>query len=234
MTTKSTRYDDRSQKCMPVVLAVAISAATATACSSRAAPEAPTEEPAARAYGNLVTTQSAGPSIVSRTAFLLTRPSPTTDTLTEAASGLATVLLGQSAPKATFRTALGSVVGVGKELDANVDWQTGVQYSYRSDNARHLVMNGSVARNTAATQDIGIDAAKSVFVSAVQTATSFGILPAIGFDTNDIRNSKLLQGQVLWAQTPIENTAEYIFTIPRKINGIEVFDAGFEVWAVSY
>ena len=104
-----------------------------------------------------------------------------------------------------------------------------MQLSYRADNDQRLVINETVTGDVRARADIGLDAARTLFVSAFHGAVTSGAVSATGLNLKDVRNARIVQSEGMSGQAPLERTSEYIFTVPRTINGIEVFEAGFEI-----
>jgi hypothetical protein len=173
--------------------------------------------------------QAASAAAAPYKAFLLTRSSRSHSDLSNSGAALAGLLYGTSAPQAPFQSALTAAAPNVGGIDVDVGWQAGLQFSYRADNDRRLVMNANVTSDMGSTQDIGEAAAQAIFASTFQSAVSSGAISATGLNQSDVRNTKIVQGEGAMGQAPVERTSEYVFTVPRKINGVEVFDAGFQV-----
>jgi hypothetical protein len=159
----------------------------------------------------------------------MTRTARSSAELAKSGAALAGVVYGQSAPELSFQSALAPLKAGSGALDVDVPWQHGLQFSYRPDNDHRLVINEAVTHDTGAATDIGASAAQGLFLSAFKSAVSSGAVAAIGLDPADARTSRIMQGEGAYGQAPVEKTSEYIFTVPRKVNGVEVFEAGFEV-----
>lgn len=168
---------------------------------------------------------TAGGSLV---AFRLSRSARSRDDVSRSGAALATVLYGRAIPAENLLTSLAMASAGPDVFDVNVESLQGLQFSYRGGNDRRLVINEPVTADMAET-DIGQDAARNLFVSAFSAAVHVGAVSATGMNPGDARTSRIVQGEGLAGQAPVERTSEYIFTVPRSINGIEVFDAGFEV-----
>lgn len=206
------------------VAATALFCIAAAGCSSNAASE-PAGGGAPPTPLKPLATASAAPSYV---AFLLERPTRSQSDLVGTARALASALYGQSAPPAPFAGGLALVGPAAKSVDVDIQWQTGVAFSYRAGNDRRLVMNTAVATDTASPQDIGQAAAATLFASAFKAAVQSGVVPSTGLDPANTKNTRIIQGEGAAGQAPLEKTTEYVFTIPRTINGIEVYEAGFQ------
>jgi hypothetical protein len=114
-------------------------------------------------------------------------------------------------------------------MDVSSPSDSQVTLSYRGSNNYFVVTNEALTNDYAAPADIGVAAARALFTSAMNSAVSAGIVPATGLLASNARISRAVQGEGAIGQQPVEKTAEYVFSVPRTINGIEVLDAGFEV-----
>jgi hypothetical protein len=111
---------------------------------------------------------------------------------------------------------------------ADVSDLPGLKVNYTGANATVLAFNERVTRDTKSLTDIGAAAAGGIFRAAFQSLLTTGALPATGLQVANAHPSKIIQGEGLSGHAPTERVKEYLFTIPRTINGIEVFNAGFE------
>jgi hypothetical protein len=209
------------------VIAVSLAAAAALAgCSGSSAPEA--DGKATAEDLNAARAQPSGkPAAGPLTAFRLTRAPRSQADVARAGAALAGVLHGKAFPVTERQAAVAAAGADTAALDVAVG-STGLQFSYRADNDRRLVIDEAVTSNMATT-DIGNDAARKRFMSAFGSAVSSGVVVATGLNPDDARGSRIVQGEGMSGQAPVERISEYIFTVPRVINGIEVFDAGFEL-----
>jgi len=215
-----------SRRSLPSLLAVVVAVAggAAPGCTGTPAPDPDTR--AAPAAPNLA--PPPGTPGAPLTAFRLTRSPRSQVEIARSGAALAGVLSGRSLPASELQAALVTAGPAPESLDVSVASRPGISLSYRADNDRRLVIDEAVISNMAAA-DIGKDAAHTVFLAAFRSAVSSGALPATGLDPAAARSSRIVQGEGVSGQAPIERTSEYIFTVPRTINGVEVFDAGFEV-----
>jgi hypothetical protein len=217
------KFGLRSRRLVLVAIAT-VSGAGLFGCSSSAAPE-PTGP---LGTGPAITTQAAVKS-TALTAFRLQRPARSQGDLARAATALATVLNGGVPAAAGVQAAVARAAPAGAgAADFAIPGVSGLQFSFRGDNDRHLAFNANVTSDVGATADVGVDAANGIFHSAFSAAQAQG-LASTGLNPADARTSRILQGEGVSGQAPVEKVSEYIFTVPRKVNGIEVFDAGFEV-----
>jgi hypothetical protein len=210
-----------------VFIPACLAAAWALAgCSGNTAPDADGKATAEEL--NTARAQAAGkPAAGSLTAFRLTRAPRSRPDVARAGAALAGILHGKAFPVTELEAAVAAAGADTRALDVAVG-STGLQFSYRGDNDRRLVIDEGVTSNMALT-DIGGDAARKRFISAFGSAVRSGVVGATGLNPDDARSSKIVQGEGMSGQAPIERISEYIFTVPRVINGIEVFDAGIEL-----
>jgi hypothetical protein len=216
----------------PALAAAGLVIASVLAGCSSTPPEPPGEasEPTGQA------TPASSPAPRAYTAFRMTRTARSQADLAKSGAALAGVMYNQSAPEQAFHTALATNKAglapanvVTEALDVEIPWQQGLQFSYRRDNDHILVINAPVTHDTANPVDIGVDASRAIFLSAFKSSVSSGVVSALGLNPSDVRTSRIVQGEGSYGQAPVERTSEYIFTVPRKVNGIEVYEAGVEV-----
>jgi hypothetical protein len=209
----------------PLAIAVGVFVGAALAGCSDATPRADQAAAgdASAARGQAVS--AAGGSLV---AFRLSRAARSRAEVSQSGAALAAVLYGRAIPAESLTSALAMASAGPDVLDVDIGSPQGLQLSYRGNNDRRLVINEAVTTSRAAT-DIGPDAARKVFLSAFQSAVGSRAVSATGMNPDGARTSRIVQGEGVSGQAPVERTSEYIFTVPRTINGIEVFDAGFEV-----
>ena len=107
--------------------------------------------------------------------------------------------------------------------------QPGLRLSHFRDNDALLVFNELLTRDTYSEVDVGPAAARAVFDRVYASALDVGGVNPVGMELSKLRLSYLIQGEGASGHAPVERIKEYVFTVPRSINGVEVFDAGFEV-----
>ncbi len=162
-------------------------------------------------------------------AFELIRQDMADDALAQKSARLAEVLYEEPAPVDTFKAAIATTKATASARLLQPDWKPSLKLSYRPVNDDLLLINSDVTRDTASQVDIGERAAEGLFRAAFQKALANGTISGTGLDVDNPRRSKIMQGEGVSGQLPVERVKEYIFTVNRKINGIEVFDAGVEI-----
>src|SRR5262249_46594480 len=101
-------------------------------------------------------------------------------------AALAAVLYGRAIPSEGVLSSLAMASAGPDVFDVGIGSLQGLQFSYRGNNDRRLVINQAVTTSRAAT-DIGQDAARKVFLSAFQAAVGAGAVSATGMDPSDAR-----------------------------------------------
>jgi len=220
---------NRSARCRSLVLvaAAAVFAAALLACSSPAAPE-PAGSVAPAPVTALAVTPQASLKGTRFTAFGMNRRTRSQADVGRSATALAAVLYPGAPATGAIQAAAAAANPATGAADFEVVGVPGLQFSFRGDNDRRLALNANVTADVGAAADVGADAARGAFLLAFSAARAQGLLSA-GLDPTEARPSRILQGEGMAGQAPVEKVSEYIFTVPRKLAGIEVFDAGFEV-----
>lgn len=202
---------------------VTLAAVGALAACAGNAPAEPDQDPAPDPGEATQALARPGGSL---TAIRLTRAQAD---VAQSGAALAAVLSGRSAPVADVSAALARSSATSRAFDVSIAAQRGLQFSYRADNDQHLAINQAVTSNLRAPTDIGKNTAHTMFLSAFHAAVAAGAVPPVGLNPANARSSRIVQGEGRSGQPPVEKTSEYVFTVPRMINGVEIFDAGFEV-----
>ncbi|HZL17149.1 MAG TPA: hypothetical protein VFG23_05340 [Polyangia bacterium] len=198
-----------------VLVAPALVAIVLASCTSQSGQDSPViaalSSPAANALG----------------AFLLIRPDLSPQDVAAVASPLTSVLYSASASQSLLESVSKSVTPEGSVF-ADVSDVPGLKVAYTRGNSTVLAFNERITRDTASLSDIGAAAAQSIFTSAFQSFLATGAISRTGLQIANAHASQLIQGEGRSGQAPTERVKEYAFRIPRTINGVEVFNAGFE------
>lgn len=104
-----------------------------------------------------------------------------------------------------------------------------IAVSYHAGAERVSAINQAVTRDTLSTANVGLDNAFKTFRGAMADLVRRKAVDPRGLDPEHPVLGKIVQGEAMSGQAAVERIKEYIFTLPRRINGIEVFGAGLEV-----
>jgi hypothetical protein len=112
-------------------------------------------------------------------------------------------------------------------LHASLD--ASLMFAHVTGNDSFQLLDQSVTRDTGGTLDVGAAVARATFSSAFVSLVAGGAVSATGLDPGSSRLARLMQGEGRSGQLPVERVKEYVFRVPRLINGIEVFETGVSV-----
>lgn len=162
-------------------------------------------------------------------AFGLVRRVRSASEVADRATRIASTLLGQeiAAEEAQTSTALASVAS--GSLAFAFRNHSPVKVMYREDDDDLAVINEDVTRDTRATTDVGLAMAEHTSAAAFNQLVSRGVINSAGWDRADILKSQIKQGVAAYGEAPTVKIKEYLFTYPRKINGVGVFNAGVTI-----
>lgn len=140
---------------------------------------------------------------------------------------LVTALAAKSLDPGSVQAAVAAAPADPGGLNAALDPALVLTYHHANDDL--LVINQAVTRDTASLLDVGLASATAVFRTTFGAIVGTDPASSVGLDPTAPRFSKIVQGEAPAGAAPVERLKEYIFTVPRRINGIEVFGAGVEV-----
>jgi len=161
---------------------------------------------------------------VTRYAFELTRPSHSPSELADQLGKLGVSLGapadGARAALSAAKLDLGSVhAAIGQSVKA----------SHVLGNDAFLVLDEAVTRDTTSATDVGAGPASATFLSAFKGLIERGAVQASGLSTASVRVTHVLQGEAESGKAPVERIKEYVHTVPRVLQGVEVFGAGVQI-----
>jgi hypothetical protein len=139
------------------------------------------------------------------------------------------VLLGQSTSSASIASAIGKGAIPATGIAVAIPEAPQVKLGHRPALAETLVLNEVVSRDTTSPLDVGEGVARSTFAGAFGALVRGGLVDGKGLDVTAPKLSQIVQGEGVVGQSPSERVKEYIYTVPRKVNGVGVFGAGVEV-----
>lgn len=169
----------------------------------------------------------AGSSASALGAFLISRSTLSPSDVAAVASPLASVLYGASASSSVTQSISHSGT-LGGSLFADVPDLPGLKVAYTASNATLLVFNAQVTRDTASLADVGPTTAHTIFAGAFDSLVAAGTIGSTGLQIGNAHLSRIIQGEGHSGNAPTERVKEYVFTVPRMLNGIEVLNSGFE------
>lgn len=214
--TNQFKFSDLSPRAFTLKLGAGVGlACLSVACS--ASPEEPAPAPSV-AQGVSVS------AVATLKAFELTRPQRGRAEVGSKAGRLAAALGGDvAAAKSAFGAAKGDIGAVHAAIGASI------KASHTEDNDSLELLDESVTRDTASALDVGPAAAKTAFLSTFSGLVANGAVDGTGLNPAFAKLSHLMQGEGVSGQTPVERIKEYVHTVPRMLNGIEVFGAGVKI-----
>jgi hypothetical protein len=92
-----------------------------------------------------------------------------------------------------------------------------------------LVLDQAITSDVTTETDIGPDAARKLFEAAVAQLSSRGVVDGVGYDVGAAHMSRMMMGAGRMDESPLPQVKEYIFEVPRTINGIEVLGSGIRI-----
>jgi len=193
-------------------------AALAVGCS--ASPEEPSSSGDARSTA----TTTADLTGTTLSAFELVRPAHAPSELGDRAGKVAPVFgAGSAAARAALAGAHADTGSVHAALAG------GIKVSHVDGNDSLQVLDETVTRDTRSTADVGPSATGATFLSVFKSLVASGAVSSVGLDPASANLAKLMQGEGVSGQSPLERVKEYVYRVPRMLNGIEVFGAGVDV-----
>ncbi len=145
---------------------------------------------------------------------------------------IAQVLAGRPVDTTTSLASFTAAVAGGNPglpVDAPLDDDSKVAVGFDRA-ARHWALNAAVTRNTeSAAPDVGAAAAEAAFRQAVESLATEGVIQKSDYDLGAVTVRTLKAGVGGPDGQRKEWVKEYFFTAPRKVEGIEVLDAGLEI-----
>jgi len=165
----------------------------------------------------------------SLSAFGLTHRVRSASEIADISAKLASVLLGEEISGDESRKSVAaatSAIGLGA---FDLQLHPHAKVTYREDNDDLGVINDKVTRDTSSTEDVGLAKAEGIYSTTLGHLLVLGVVTANGWDTSDITRSQIKQGEAAQGQPTTVRIKEYLFTVPRKINGVGVFNAGVTI-----
>ena len=175
---------------------------------------------AAAAPGGQSTTQSL-------TAFELARPSRVGAEVANLTARVARGLGSKTVSEAAVRSAF--LAATADDGSVNASAGASLKVTHTDSNDVFAAIDEAVTRDTYSLTDVGFSAAATVFAAAFKRLVAGGAVADTGLDPNAPELSRIFQGEGVFGQKPVERVKEYVFTVPRKINGIEVYATGVKV-----
>jgi hypothetical protein len=157
------------------------------ACSSGASPEPQSSVP----EKTVISSQALSGAPLA--AFELDRPARTVAGVAQAGAQLLGLLSGATIQPSEIADPSSS--GTSPSLDVASTANTGLTLSYRPSNDFFVVTNENVTSAHADLSDIGVDAARSLFMVAMKGANSESIVPSTGLIAANARSSQVVEGE---------------------------------------
>jgi len=170
---------------------------------------------------------SQGASKAKLSTFEFVRSEQSTSTVGERAGRLASAM-GSSTDVQLNATAnfMNAKVDVGS---IHAQLSPSVNATHLSGNNALYLVDEAVTSDAFSTSDVGEATARKVFLAGFASLLASGAVERAGLNAGTARLSALMQGEGVSGQAPRERLKEYSYSVPRTINGVEVFDAGVEI-----
>jgi hypothetical protein len=193
-------------------------AALAIGCS------ASPEEPSSAGEARSTATTAADLTGSTLSAFELARPQHAPSELGDRAGKVAAAFgAGSAALRAAVAGAHADTGSVHAALAG------GIKVSHVDGNDSLQMLDETVTRDTGSSLDVGPSATGATFLSVFKSLVASGAVTSTGLDPASANLAKLMQGEGASGQSPLERVKEYVYRVPRMLNGIEVFGAGVDV-----
>lgn len=181
------------------------------------------EEPRGSAQNAAPLTAST-PVTVTRYAFELTRPLHSSS---EVADRIGRLVAPLGAPAESARAGISAARADLGGVHAAIGQS--VKASHLLSNDTFLVLDEAVTRDTTSTVDVGAGPANATFLATFKGLVDGGTIQSTGLSAASVRVTHVMQGEAEMGQVPVERIKEYVHTVPRVLQGIEVFGAGVHI-----
>lgn len=200
--------------------ALACTATLTVACSNSK------DEPGDIGATSQAVTSKATPATLS--AYKLVRLAPTQSALAEQAGRVGRALGLDSTSEQDLRAAIKGVSASASATSVHAQ-SNNLTVSHLGSNNNLDVLDETVTGDTESTVDVGVDAAKKLFLTRFDALVSNGAIDSGGLKVAAAKLFPLMQGEGMTGQPSVERVKEYIYSVPRVLDGVEVFGSGVEV-----
>jgi hypothetical protein len=170
-------------------------------------------------------------------AFRIEPPKRSVDDISDRARRLANVVFGADIPTNAFQVLASEINsrGTGEAIHVDIATREGLRVGYNAAGDQSWAWNETLMNDTSSPGDVGVMAATSAFERAFNGMMGAGLLDATGLDFTRPKISHIMQGAGRPGEPRVERIKEYVFFVPRLINGIPLangtaaFPAGVQV-----
>jgi hypothetical protein len=138
------------------------------------------------------------------------------------------VLLGKTQDESEFVGQANSAAGAEGSVHFALPSNPRIKISYEENSDAILVLNEELTGDHESTNDIGSAAAEKVFESTFEGLISNAEISR-AWDRTVVVRAQISEAEGVSGQKLTSRTKEYVFSVPRKINGIPVFGSGLTV-----
>jgi hypothetical protein len=134
-------------------------------------------------------------------------------------------LLGRELDQSSLQRAVRSA------HEGSPDGAAGLRVTHLARNDDTLLVNGAIADDHGDGEDVGEDSARQSFENALSELAAGGAPEVQNLDLGNVKVSRLVQaaGRIGQPETLNKRVKQYIFSAPRVVGGVPIFDSNFTV-----